>query len=291
MPRLIHERQCPVCLVDFTTTDKRKKYCGRPCLHRHLAVLFSDRVTMQCISCGKDYLQKPSVVAISKFCSKPCKARHRTTVGIKNVACGVCGQVTQRRASRLGEFCSYRCLGVSKRKRATKACLICGKSFWLIQSHANVDNCCSYKCSHEWRRRNQTILTCVHCGTEYAAAPSRVARGSSFCSKQCLHKHNGPTSIERLAYDALHELGISFVPEYQVGRFWIDAFLPDLKLAIEIDGDYWHDRPDQIERDARKNNFLLSKGIGVVRILGSELLSSRSVIDLVETKINSIGSG
>ncbi len=51
----------------------------------------------------------------------------------------------------------------------------------------------------------------------------------------------------------------------------IDVFLPDLKVGIEIDGEYWH--RDKVETDSEKNRILTSKDITTIRIRSRKLQS------------------
>lgn len=55
-----------------------------------------------------------------------------------------------------------------------------------------------------------------------------------------------------------------FRRQYSIGVFVVDFYLPELKLAIEIDGDS-HFQPDAIEYDKERQLYLEAKGIGVVR--------------------------
>jgi very-short-patch-repair endonuclease len=50
-------------------------------------------------------------------------------------------------------------------------------------------------------------------------------------------------------------------------RFELDIWIPDLKIAIEYDGAYYHSRPDSQERDARKNKECVDSNIFLIRIL------------------------
>lgn len=79
------------------------------------------------------------------------------------------------------------------------------------------------------------------------------------------------TTIERIVQDWLDEWKIEYAPQYQVGRVFIDIALPQYKVAIECDGDYWHSRPEQIEKDKRKDKFLNMKGWYVVRLKESDI--------------------
>lgn len=49
-------------------------------------------------------------------------------------------------------------------------------------------------------------------------------------------------------------------------RFELDIWMPNLKLAIECDGDNWHSKPENVERDARKNADCNKNGIRLLRL-------------------------
>lgn len=46
----------------------------------------------------------------------------------------------------------------------------------------------------------------------------------------------------------------------------LDIYIPSLKKAIELDGEYWHSKPEAIERDARKNEECREAGIKLLRL-------------------------
>ncbi len=94
------------------------------------------------------------------------------------------------------------------------------------------------------------------------------------------------TDPERKMREFLQSIGINFNQEYKIGRFYIDFYLPDRKLAIEIDGDYWHAKPSVKEKDARKDNFLQNKGIDIFRIKESEINQKQVIIDRWEKFTN-----
>jgi len=74
-----------------------------------------------------------------------------------------------------------------------------------------------------------------------------------------------PTLSETVAKSFLVKLfvGVDFLPEYQVGRYRIDFYAPDLYLALELDGIFHKNR---VENDKTRDAFLLAKGIKTVRI-------------------------
>ena len=51
----------------------------------------------------------------------------------------------------------------------------------------------------------------------------------------------------------------------------LNFYYPAAKLGIEIDGEA-HSRADQPERDARRDAFLASRGIRVLRITAADIL-------------------
>lgn len=74
------------------------------------------------------------------------------------------------------------------------------------------------------------------------------------------------TSIERAIGKVLDSLGIFYVKQKRIGPFIIDFFVPQKRLAIECNGDYWHNRPERKERDIALHALLSRRGFNVVFI-------------------------
>jgi len=51
---------------------------------------------------------------------------------------------------------------------------------------------------------------------------------------------------------------------YKINKNEIDIFVPKFNLGIEYDGSYWH--KDSEKKDLKKNKFLLSRGINLIRV-------------------------
>jgi len=68
-------------------------------------------------------------------------------------------------------------------------------------------------------------------------------------------------------------LGYKFRRQYSVDKYVIDFFCPELKLAVEIDGNV-HNKPDQKEYDIKRQEYLEKFGITFVRITNDELLGN-----------------
>lgn len=62
---------------------------------------------------------------------------------------------------------------------------------------------------------------------------------------------------EKTIKQALIDYGYGdFEAQFQLGFYSIDIAYPQYKLAIEIDGEYWHSLPKVITRDKRKNSYI-----------------------------------
>jgi very-short-patch-repair endonuclease len=75
----------------------------------------------------------------------------------------------------------------------------------------------------------------------------------------------GESGVEAIMREALTRAGIPFAQEVKAGRYRID-FLINSRIALEIDSEFWHSLPGTREKDARKDQFLLSQGFVVVRV-------------------------
>lgn len=83
-----------------------------------------------------------------------------------------------------------------------------------------------------------------------------------------IHKHfkENYTCIEKELYFYLEKIGIKFEKQKQIGRTRPDAFIPSLNLCVYADGNYWHNKKENKERDKRCNKSLMDKGFLVMRL-------------------------
>lgn len=58
--------------------------------------------------------------------------------------------------------------------------------------------------------------------------------------------------------------------QYGIENYVIDFYCPELKLAIEVDGDV-HYFKDKMDSDARKNQRLADEGIKLIRLKNEDL--------------------
>ncbi len=92
---------------------------------------------------------------------------------------------------------------------------------------------------------------------------------------------------------------LELVPQYKVGPYRIDfavivpgngLCLEEIRIAIECDGAYFHDRTDkQAERDKRRDRMLTLNGWRVVRFSEAEIMKNpRSCADQVSQLIDAL---
>lgn len=75
-----------------------------------------------------------------------------------------------------------------------------------------------------------------------------------------------PTLIEKKVYDELKKRGLLFETQKIInGRFLVDAYIPNLNLIIEADGDYWHSLERVQKKDKAENAYLTKCGFNLVR--------------------------
>lgn len=76
--------------------------------------------------------------------------------------------------------------------------------------------------------------------------------------------------------------GIKFRRQHSIGDYFLDFYVANLRLAIEVDGKA-HDMGDQPEHDEARSALLHCEGIEVVRVAATEVL--RSPKDVAETLV------
>lgn len=77
--------------------------------------------------------------------------------------------------------------------------------------------------------------------------------------------------IESKLYDAMLKEGLSPIPQLRVQAYFVDFGFPDIKLAIEADGQAYHDG-ERRQRDQKRDWILKTKyGWTVMRFSGSTI--------------------
>lgn len=100
------------------------------------------------------------------------------------------------------------------------------------------------------------------------SAPGSASHARGFITKTFSKPH-------RIFEAALIEAGVQGLQrEFLVGYYRVDEAVPDKKVAIEVDGCYWHGcekcgflgHPDILKLDRRKTTYLLKRGWKILRV-------------------------
>jgi len=99
------------------------------------------------------------------------------------------------------------------------------------------------------------------------------------------------TPVEQMLWSRLRNrllCNVKFRRQYSVGKYVIDFYSPELKLAIEADGSI-HDVEENKEKDEIRQNYLENFGIVFIRIKNEEYLyDPDAAISRIEKQILSM---
>ena len=285
--------QRPIDLPPSHRARSRYIFCSKECRA-------TPCIPCTCRECGETFLACAKGVRSDGsqplYCSRTCiNARLRREQVHKRMptttlTCEQCGKSFSARrtfAKKGQRFCSKKCFLASGRlglptgpanpkwkEKVRLTCAFCGNEFDAYPSRADRKRHCSMECAIADPNcsiggKPSITLVCLHCGKTYQDYPSRAAR--KFCSMRCMGYHlcqtiYSPSSLERKIGELLAEMDLSFVAQQRLGTFVCDFYVRRGRLVIECDGIYWHSRPEQQVRDARKDGWLTKHGYTILRL-------------------------
>jgi very-short-patch-repair endonuclease/ribosomal protein S27E len=211
------------------------------------------------------------------------------------ITCLHCQTTVLKPANRVGraKYCSKVCKDAKKRAEIVVSCEVCGRTLIFTPSRmAKGGRFCSKRCEGEGRqgvpRKERITLRCEQCRQTFLRLPSlskNKGRLIRFCSYSCYRLYRGETGPEKCVREALDALQIPYEQEYKVRRYSIDFYLSLRGVALEVDGDYWHGMPAAIERDRRRDAYLLRRGIQTVRLKETEIRAAPDLSQLVAQRL------
>lgn len=83
----------------------------------------------------------------------------------------------------------------------------------------------------------------------------------------------------------LRILGITYLIEKKIDKYFIDCYIPALKLCIEINGEYWHSLTEVKEKDKLKKEYLTSCGYVVLIIKENECKDENIILNILKENI------
>jgi very-short-patch-repair endonuclease len=95
------------------------------------------------------------------------------------------------------------------------------------------------------------------------------------------------TSIELKIETELQRRNINYQKQVPLCKIAIvDFYLPEYRIVIQCDGDYWHNLPGVKEKDERQDKVLIFNGFNIYRFWEHEINESvKKCIDIVLRKI------
>jgi len=223
-----------------------------------------------CINCGAAFTVPPSRVEnkACRFCSPTCyQAYLRKTYWVET-RCEHCGKTFETRRCELEagkrRHCSLECRRRAGRKDLptkvlTCKCKRCGKPFRLKPIEVlsgKPRRYCSRAC-----RDPLVEKVCLTCGEAFTGINKR------YCSKACYQRSNAATLPEMVVKAALQDLRLGFEEEVQAGPGAVD-FLVLGRVALEVDGEYWHRHRKESQR---KQDAIMKAGWIQARVAEAEL--------------------
>lgn len=222
------------------------------------------------------------------------KHRFFTSEHRANISKGITGRVMSPESRRkIGEANSN---GGSR----VRDCEYCHKAF-EVDKPSRKQRFCSSACGYANRRGERAFNwrsdmpqpTCRVCGKQFRVPARTMAHKRFTCSYTCkaiwqkTRQKNKATNIERATEKAIKNRGWAYETQVTLCNVTIaDFYLPDAKIAIFCDGDYWHSLPGKAERNHRQTEVLRAAGYVVYRFLGSEILQDvESCLDCINYSV------
>jgi len=269
--------RCNTSLSELSKENNIIKYrckCGR-----------TSRIILNCIHCQKQFPILPYLIRKTNYCSQNCYWTGNNKKQLKT--CQVCHKEFRIKSylakQGFGLYCSKKCwFSLFDEWKKKVKCRQCKKEFLVLRSvYKKNPGFCGKTCKDDFER-DYVLKICQGCKQSFQIPRSDVSRGrGAFCTWECFKKYKGETSIEKLVRLELIRLNESFQQEARFGRFRADFFLPNKKIIIECDGDYWHRDEKSKERDKRKDALLKELGYKIIRINESEIRKNISNLDIL----------
>lgn len=270
--KAVVEHTCHTGSCTKRGADDPHSRCVNP---RHLAIRGApQRYAYTCARCGEETIKTRPVKSSMVFCSMACRSGGRTVTK----TCPVCGKefTVARSNGERYQTCSWACKNVDA---VYVNCERCGKPFPDDTRQGWNRRYCSEAC-----RRPPLMVPCANCGKEFRKAESQTKK--RFCSIACVRQFMGETQLEARMRIALERLGVGFVQEFPFRRWSIDFAIPEYKIAIEADGDYWH--TILAERDAKRDARMGAAGWTVVRFGETEVYGTQDLGRLILDRVHAI---
>lgn len=218
-----------------------------------LDVLQSSRISVECKCdcCGKYFTKKRVDIhnINNTLCSKECRNKSIKNPNPKKekitVSCEVCNKEIQ----------------IHESKYKSQQYFLCSNDCYKIHRSQTY-------CGDKVYNYQNILCTCDMCGSTYKSSKWEVEeKYRRFCSQECywnyrkenyqseyykphLNDSRDETKIERMIREWLENNNVKFKQECGfLKKYFVDFYLPEYKIIIEANGDYWHCNPQIYDID------------------------------------------
>lgn len=105
---------------------------------------------------------------------------------------------------------------------------------------------------------------------------------------------NNATLSEKILWSKLKKgnpFNLKFRRQYSIGNYIVDFYCPELKLAIEIDGDS-HFQEGADKKDFTRTNFLEREGINLIRFTNNDVKKNlQQVLEEINREVELLKQG
>lgn len=188
----------------------------------------------------------------------------------------------------------------NSKKWIEKKCKWCNESFSarISDIKRGYGYLCSRRCQALWRWHSNKAeksafnkkaeyikKKCLHCKKLFNLSSRDYKKGThtgKYCSVQCYRLSRPMTEPELIMSKIINESGYSFRREFPIktkSKYqkykYVDFFIHELNLAVEVHGEYWHTLPGAAAKDKRKESAILNANHELIIVWENDLLFNK----------------
>lgn len=114
----------------------------------------------------------------------------------------------------------------------------------------------------------------------------QIRKNTAINNLKNINNTKEPTKPEIVIIDILDKLDVNYLFQEHKKYYWVDFYIPEKNLVIEVQGDYFHcnplldlkynvlDKKGIISKDKRKNSYFKNKDINILYLWESDIKNS-----------------
>lgn len=245
--------------IDLRDNFNRNRTSLRTCSAKCAKTTFQ----YKCANCGKVCERTWKTYKVNEtdelFCSPACSRQFYKSHDMKRKSCYVAPVEENPNGNFLftkEEFVESLRPSKIKERVLPCRCVVCNKTFYVSpklitdqfkQNRLSNNRYCSIQCAGV-DKRNRVKTTCANCGKELEVRES-LLHDRNFCNRECkyayerLHPNYVSRSrmellVEKMLTLAFPNLEVNYNNRELLNGIELDVYIPELRLAIEINGGY-----------------------------------------------------